>query len=178
MADLRATDEELLRALYREHAGFLLGYASRLVGGDRARAEDVVQETLLRAWRNPQAFDASASPSVRGWLVTVARNVVIDAERARASRPREVPEDAPGAAAAGVGGDDVLEAVLVAHEVADALQSISADHRAVVQALYAEDLTVAQAAVRLGVPEGTVKSRAYYALRALRVACEERGVRP
>lgn len=177
MADLRATDEELLRSLYRDHSGFLLAYAGRLVGGDRARAEDVVQETLLRAWRNPQAFEAHDS-SVRGWLVTVARNVVIDAERARASRPREVPEDAAAATASGVGGNDVLEAVLVAHEVADALQSISSDHRAVVQALYADDLSVAEAAVRLGIPEGTVKSRAYYALRALRVACEERGVRP
>jgi RNA polymerase sigma-70 factor, ECF subfamily len=174
MAQLREADEDLLRALYAEHGGFLLSYARRLLGGDQARAEDVVQETLLRAWRHPEAFAASAGGSVRGWLVTVARNVVIDGERARASRPAEVPADGADTTA----GRDVLEAVLVAHEVSDALRAISAEHRAVVHALYAEDMSVAQAAAALGIPEGTVKSRAYYALRALRAACEERGVRP
>jgi RNA polymerase sigma-70 factor (ECF subfamily) len=174
MAQLRVADEDLLRALYAEHGGFLLSYARRLLRGDESRAEDVVQETLLRAWRHPEAFTDSAGGSVRGWLVTVARNVVIDGERARASRPTEVPADGTDTAA----GRDVLDAVLVAHEVSDALQAISAEHRAVVHALYAEDMSVAQAAAALGIPEGTVKSRAYYGLRALRAACEERGVRP
>ena len=173
MGSTPVDSDALLRGLYREHHGFLLSYVRRLVGGDTARAEDVVQETLLRAWRHPESFDAGSS--VRGWLVTVARRVVIDAERARASRPREVGP---------VAGDDVAvtedatEAVLLAAEVADMMASLSAAHQQVVAALYDEDLTVAQAAVALGVPEGTVKSRAYYALRALRAVCEERGIRP
>ncbi len=82
-------DEELMRALYREHAGPLLAYVLRLVAGDRQRAEDVVQETLIRAWKNAGRLNR-ATGSVRPWLVTVARRIVIDNHRSRQARPREV----------------------------------------------------------------------------------------
>jgi RNA polymerase sigma-70 factor, ECF subfamily len=176
-----ATDEHLMRELYDAHAGVLLGYVRRLVGGDLARAEDVVQETLLRAWKHPQAVDPDrpGGGSVRAWLLTVARNLVIDGERARRARPREV---APGAGEAPDPGprnvDDELDQILLAHGMADALQALTAEHRSVVEQLYYQDRSVADAARALGIPEGTVKSRAYYALRALRVACEERGLVP
>src|SRR5581483_6704256 len=85
------TSEDRLRALYAEHAGPLLGYALRLLHGDRSAAEDVVQETLLRAWTHPEAMDPSRG-SPRNWLFTVARNLVIDAIRARKTRPAEVGE--------------------------------------------------------------------------------------
>lgn len=167
-------EDTLLRELYRDHAHFLLSYVQRLVNGDRARAEDVVQETLLRAWRHPEAFADGANTSVRGWLVTVARRVVIDGERARAARPPEVSgeHDLPETTA------DATEAVLQSMLIADAMSALSTPHQEVIHAMYRDDLSVAQAAVALGVPEGTVKSRAYYALRALRAACEERGIRP
>ena len=170
------TDEELIRRLYSEHAGVLLGYARRLLGGDWARAEDVVQETLLRAWRHPEAFTNAerAGTPVRNWLLTVTRNVVIDQEHARRVRPREVP---PGAVETDEGdGGGQYERVLVAHELAGALESLTPEHRAVITELYFGDQSVAQVATQLRVPVGTVKSRAYYGLRALRVACEERGV--
>ena len=67
MSTASTGDEELVRALYAEHAGPLLGYVLRLTGGDRYRAEDVVQETLLRAWRHPEALAASDG-SPRPWL--------------------------------------------------------------------------------------------------------------
>lgn len=165
-----------MRELYAEHAGVLLGYVRRLVGGDTLRAEDVVQETLLRAWQHPEALrrDRPGGASVRAWLLTVARHLVIDGERARKARPREV--------ALSEGREPLVDApfeqVLAAWEVADALQAISDDHRAVIVELYYRDRSVADTAQVLGVPEGTVKSRAYYALRALRVACEERGILP
>jgi len=170
-----------MRELYEAHAGVLLGYVRRLVGGDLARAEDVVQETLLRAWRHPQAVDPSrpGGSSVRAWLLTVARNLVIDGERARRSRPREIGtavDDGPPGAALSI--DDRLDQILLAHGMADALLALTVDHRAVIEQLYYRDQTVADAARSLGVPAGTVKSRAYYALRALRVACEERGLVP
>lgn len=82
-------DEELMRALYREHAGPLLAYVLRLVAGDRQRAEDVVQETLIRAWKNAGQLNR-ATGSVRPWLVTVARRIVIDGHRSRQARPQEV----------------------------------------------------------------------------------------
>lgn len=177
MAVLSATDERLVRELYDEHAGMLLGYVRRLVGGDTGRAEDVVQETLLRAWQHPEALRAGRADggSVRAWLITVARHLVIDGERRRRSRPREV-ELVP--AAERPAEEPAFDQVLTAWEVADALAALSAEHRAVIVELYYKDRSVAEAARRLGVPEGTVKSRAYYALRALRAACEERGVLP
>ncbi|HEX2804954.1 MAG TPA: sigma-70 family RNA polymerase sigma factor [Kineosporiaceae bacterium] len=185
MGTAQATDEHLMRELYDAHAGVLLGYVRRLVGGDQARAEDVVQETLLRAWKHPEALDPNRAggTSVRAWLLTVARHLVIDGERAKKARPREVPHEPDSAAVAPdarepLSTDDALDRILLAHGMADALQTLTPDHRSVVEQLYYRDRTVADAARALGVPEGTVKSRAYYALRALRIACEERGLVP
>src|SRR5260370_24809615 len=86
-----ASDEMLVRTLYAEHAGPLLRYALHLTSGDRQRAEDIVQETLLRAWLHP---DAIVSRPARPWLFAVARNLAVDAHRARQSRPRDVGEAA------------------------------------------------------------------------------------
>jgi len=184
MALAVAADEELMRELYDNHAGVVLGYVRRLVDGDTARAEDVVQETLLRAWRHPDALDPNrpGGTSVRAWLLTVARHLVIDSERAKKARPREVPpvDDSAGPTASQrvPSADEAFDQVLLAHGMGDALSTLTADHRAVLDQLYFRDRSVADAARSLGVPEGTVKSRAYYALRALRVACEERGIVP
>ncbi|MDT4932083.1 MAG: polymerase sigma-70 factor, subfamily [Pseudonocardiales bacterium] len=62
-------DEELSRALYREHADALLSYVQRLMHGDRQLAEDIVQETLLRAWTHADRLPADAQ---RPWLLTTA----------------------------------------------------------------------------------------------------------
>ena len=164
-------DEVLLRALFDEHATALLSYSVRLTGGDRGWAEDVVQETLLRAWQHPRAFDVSRGPA-RPWLYTVARNLVMDGRRARRARPAEVDE---AVLALLPSGDDIERAVET-WEVADALAALSPDHRAVLIETHYRGCSVAQAAIVLGVPEGTVKSRTYYALRALRLELQERGV--
>lgn len=169
-------DDALLRQLYVDHGSALLGQARALLGGDTERAQDVVQETLLRAWRHPEALAnaAAAGRSPRGWLLTVARNLALDQHRAQRARPVEVADDGIEAGAE----DRRLDQALTAYEVADALESLSREHRAVIDALYFQDRTVADTAGLLGVPVGTVKSRAYYALRALRGACEERGLLP
>jgi RNA polymerase sigma-70 factor (ECF subfamily) len=167
-------DDALLRALYDEHAGPLLGYVVRLTRGDRQRAEDVVQETLLRAWRHPEAI-ASAHGSPRPWLCTVARNLVIDGERSRNARPRESSTQDLSSLAA-VPADDELDRALLSWEVSECLASLSHDHRAVLIETYYRGHSVAAAAEILGVPPGTVKSRTYYALRALKLALQERGL--
>jgi RNA polymerase sigma-70 factor (ECF subfamily) len=164
-------EDAALRLLYEQHAAPLLGFALRLTAGDRGRAEDIVQETLLRAWRHPQALDPARGP-VRSWLFTVARNVAVDAHRARRARPREVGDEALAA----VPAVDEIEQALDSWLVADALATLSPDHRAVIVETYYRGRSVAEAAAVLGVPAGTVKSRTFYALRALRLALQERGV--
>jgi RNA polymerase sigma-70 factor (ECF subfamily) len=163
--------EEGLRVLYDAHASVLLAYALRLTGGDRARAEDVVQETLVRAWRNLHRLDDAVAP-VRPWLFTVAQRVAIDAHRARRARPAEVGDGM----LAVVPGLDQMDALLDRVVVTEALHSLSREHRAVIVETYYRGRSVAEAAEVLGVPPGTVKSRCYYALRALKLALAERGV--
>jgi RNA polymerase sigma-70 factor, ECF subfamily len=119
--------EKILRALYDQHAPVLLAYALRLTDGDRARAEDIVQETLLRAWQNLELLDDTVRP-VRPWLFTVAQHLAIDAHRARRARPHEVGDAALDA----VPGLDDLEQALDRILVTDALQALSQEHRAVI----------------------------------------------
>ena len=176
--DVASTDAERLKSLYTDHAGPLLGYVLKLTDGDRGQAEDVVQETFLRAWQHADAF-APDRGSPRAWLCTVARNIVVDQARARRSRPREVGEEGLDLAAVRDGGvEDDHDRILLGWEVAEALATLSPDHRAVLRETYFKGLSVAEAAKVLGIPSGTVKSRTYYALRALRAAFEERGIRP
>ncbi|MEP6463704.1 MAG: sigma-70 family RNA polymerase sigma factor [Frankiaceae bacterium] len=169
----RTADADLIRALFAEHGSALLLYALRLLDGDRPRAEDLVQETLLRAWRHPDALAADRG-AVRPWLFTVARHLAVDAHRARRARPVEVGD----AALAAIPSDDVLDRALQAWQVADALATLGPDHRAVLLETYYRGRSVAEAAAVLGIPPGTVKSRTFYALRALRLVFEERGVTP
>lgn len=171
-------DEARLRELHDQYSGQLFGYVLRQTHGDRQAAEDIVQETLLRAWTHPAALDP-AKGSVRAWLFAVARNLVIDAARARAARPREVAAERLGeewAASVPDPGEDAFERSLNALEVAEVLEKLSPEHRSVLVETYYRGATVAEAAKTLGVPPGTVKSRTYYALRALRSACAERGL--
>ena len=144
----------------------MLAYATRLLG-DRASAEDVVQEALIRAWRNPQVL-TNGKGSTRGWLLTVVRNLVIDRARARASRPAEVAED-PDTHPAQRDHADLVATSVTVHA---ALSQLSPEHRVVLEKLYLEGRTLGDAASVLGVPTGTVKSRSYYALRALRATIQ------
>jgi RNA polymerase sigma-70 factor, ECF subfamily len=155
-------DEELIRSLYLEHGRSLLAYATRLTG-DPAAAEDVVQETLIRAWKHADAM-VSEKGSVRGWLLTVARNIITDRVRARSVRPREV-EQTLGTVPV---EHDHAPGVLNAMVVLDALNQLSPEHRAVLVELYYNGRSVHEASLRLGIPPGTVKSRSFYALRAMR----------
>ncbi|GAB3470219.1 sigma-70 family RNA polymerase sigma factor [Kineococcus endophyticus] len=162
-------DEELVRALHDEHAGALWAYVVSLTG-DRVSAHDIVQETLLRAWRHPESLDP-ARGSTRAWLFTVARRLVIDDWRSARNRRESVHADVPDRAVV-----DESEQVLQQWVVAQALTRLSAEHRAVLRECYFAGRSVADAARTLGIPEGTVKSRTHYALMNLRLALQEMGV--
>jgi RNA polymerase sigma-70 factor (ECF subfamily) len=163
-------DEELLRAMYAEHAQPLLAFARRLMDGDLASAEDIVQETLLRAWRHA---DHLAADSVRPWLFTTARHLAIDAHRARSARPREACGELPELPAETA---DRFDAALTTAVVVDALRALTPVHRAVLIDYFYRGRTAAEIAVERGMPSGTARSRVYYAMRALRLALQERGV--
>jgi RNA polymerase sigma-70 factor (ECF subfamily) len=166
-----ASDPEAAAALFDEYYDRLLAFTVKLTGGDQHWAEDVVQETLLRAWRHADELDGNRE-SLMPWLATVARRVVIDQKRMRDVRPTEVREAAIGP----VPVADDTEAMLRTVVVTDALRSLSPSHREVLVETLLRDRTVNQAAEVLGVPVGTVKSRVYYATRALRVVLQEMGV--
>jgi RNA polymerase sigma-70 factor (ECF subfamily) len=153
-----------------EYRAPLVGFVLPMVNGDVHAAEDVVQETMLRGWQHAGELSREhAGP----WLHMVARNVAISTyHRRRRARPREVALDEATAPPAGDGDDGVLDALLIA----SALNSLSADHRRVIVELFYNRRPVAEVAAVLAVPEGTVRSRCFYALRALRRALEDQGV--
>lgn len=165
----RIEDERLLRALYASHARPLLAYARRLAGGDRQLAEDIVQETLLRAWQHAGDLDVDLA---RPWLFTVARRLIIDADRTRRARPQQ----AQAAPVEELSSQDELDAALDGFLVADALAALSPAHREVIVESFYRGSTTREIAARLNVPDGTIRSRMFYALRALRLALLERGV--
>jgi RNA polymerase sigma-70 factor (ECF subfamily) len=165
-----SSEAQLMRALHDEHARALWVYALRLTGGDHGRAQDAVQETLLRAWRHSDVLDP-ARGSPRAWLFTTMRNVLIDEWRSRTARPEVVTDELPEPAQ-----PDDADSAVQSWLLADAMRQLSPSHRDVIVECFYRGSSVGEAAERLGVPAGTIKSRTYYALRALKPALEERGV--
>jgi RNA polymerase sigma-70 factor, ECF subfamily len=158
--------ERDVREAYAAHSGELYGFAMRSLG-DSGLAEEAVQETFVRAWRAGERFDPEIG-SLRTWLFAILRNVVIDLSRARASRPRV----AEGGVEPTV---EPLEQALLAWQVEEALRRIGEDHRRVLLETHFRGRPYDEVAAELGVPEGTVKSRVYYGLKAMRVVLEEMG---
>ena len=161
-----------VRVLYDEHAPRLWRYAMGLTR-DAARAEDVVQETLLRAWQHPEVTNDSERSAV-AWLFTVARNMIIDDRRS--ARFRKEVSSPDGSGVPEHAGPDEVNAALDRMLIGDAVAQLSPEHRAVVSRSYYQGWTTTQIANDLQIPEGTVKSRLHYAVRALRLTLQELGV--
>jgi RNA polymerase sigma-70 factor (ECF subfamily) len=162
-------DSELLRTLHDEYAPALFSYVVGLTNGDWGRAQDIVQETLFRAWRNPAMLERRGG-SGRSWLFTVAKRIVIDQWRSAARRPELLT-----AQVAEQPVEDTAQQTVDRQIVLAALRTLSIEHRRTVLEIYFRDASSAEAAKTLGVPPGTVKSRTHYALHALRQAIEGTG---
>ena len=156
-----------IRELYSSHARALHRYVERFCP-DRASADDIVQETFIRAWHHLPQLSADDRP-VRPWLFRVARNLLIDANRAAQARPLTVPGDA----AAEVGTDSGVEEILDRELVSAALQHLSPAHQTVLVETFYRGGTLATVARELGIPHGTARSRLHYALDAMRKQLEE-----
>jgi RNA polymerase sigma-70 factor (ECF subfamily) len=162
-----------LATAYAAHAGELTGYCHRALA-DHGLAEEITQEVFVKAWRHCARFDGrnartgESKPAVRlrRWLFAIARNAMIDAARSRGRRPGVHPD--PDRAAHQADPTDLFDRYDTAEQVYGRLARLSAEHRAILTAIFIEELRYEQAATRLGVPLGTVKSRVYYALRVLR----------
>lgn len=161
-----------LRAAYDAHGPELFRFARRSLG-DAGLAEDAVQETFLRAWRASASYDPARS-SQRTWLFAILRNVVIDLARARRVRP---PLASEGGDATGPSVDDEIDRVVTTWQVEAALAELEPVHREVLLEVHWRGRPYAEVAESLGIPAGTVKSRVYYGLRALRGALEAQGWR-
>jgi RNA polymerase sigma-70 factor (ECF subfamily) len=159
--------DAVVRELYSHHAKALHGYVAQFCP-DRASADDIVQETFIRAWRHLPQLSADDRP-VRPWLFRVARNLLIDANRAERARPVTVPEQAAGEA----GTDSGLEEVLDRQLVSAALAHLSPAHQSVLVETFYRGGTMATVARELGIPDGTARSRLHYALDALREQLQE-----
>jgi RNA polymerase sigma-70 factor (ECF subfamily) len=161
----RQSADGVVRDLYARHGGAVLAYLRRL-GAAHHDAEDVVQETMVRAWRHAATLD-TASDAVRGWLFTVARHVLIDRLRVRSAAPAGM--EPPGAETAQSDHQSLIVERVV---MLDALARLSPEHRTAVVEVYYRGRTVDSVAAALGVPAGTVKSRLHYGLRKLREMLE------
>lgn len=162
-----AADEAGLRAAFLAHSGELYGYARRSLN-DAGAADEVVQETFIRAWRARERFDPDLG-SLRTWLFAIERRIVIDHARSRALRQTNpLPEDMAQV------GDDI-EKALVGWQVEEALRRLRPEHRQVLVETYYRGRSGREVAIELGIPEGTVRSRLFYALQSLRLTLDEMG---
>jgi RNA polymerase sigma-70 factor (ECF subfamily) len=156
-----------IRHAWLAHGPELRAFARRRLG-DAGHAEDALQETFLRAWRSADRFDPTRG-SARTWLYSIMSNLLIDAARARASRPVTTP------IASDIAASEEVDALLTSLTLSSALGALSPEHREVIVHGYLKERPYVEIAARLGIPVGTVRSRLFYAREALSAALHRIG---
>ncbi|TDD47335.1 sigma-70 family RNA polymerase sigma factor [Kribbella antibiotica] len=162
-----------VRAAYAEHGAELYRFALRQLD-DEGAATDVVQETFVRAWRAADRFDPSLA-SLRVWLFAIARNLVVDESRRRAARP-VTPQPPELLTELGPITESTDETAVLSWLVEEALQRIRPEARSALVETYLRGRPYDEVAAEQGVPVGTLRSRVFYGLKALRLAMDEMGV--
>jgi RNA polymerase sigma-70 factor, ECF subfamily len=153
--------------IHAEHSRAVLYFLLGLTGGNRPEAEDMAQETMLRAWRHIDTLPAGHT-GLRRWLLTVARHAAIDANRRRQARPHETALTDLGDPT--TTGDTTMGTAIAAHSIREALKGLTCEQRDILTELYINGRPANQVAAQRGIPVGTVKSRAHHAVKALREA--------
>ena len=166
-----SADDGFIEGLYAEHGTALFRYALGLTGGDSQRAEDLVQEAMLRAWRSAGTV---AIRSPRSWLFSTLRHLAVDAHRARQRRPAEAGHTALDSLAVADTAERTAESV----DIARALAALRPEHRQAIVETFYRGSSITEAAAALGIPAGTLKSRTHYGLKALKLVLQERGITP
>lgn len=169
-------DDQGLREAYQAHGAELYRYAVRALA-DQGAAEDAVQDTFVRAWRSADSYDEELS-SLRVWLFAILRNVVIDHARKRSAKSWPQLAAGPDLPASSDTGPDPADQVLQTWLIEEGLRKLSTDHRDALVETYLRGRPYADVAAERGVPVATMRSRVFYALKALRNALDEMGVTP
>ena len=167
-ADAGAITEDVLRDAFVAMGGEMLGFARRALFAQEL-GDDAVQETFARAWRSRRNFDP-AKGSLRTWLYAIERHVLIDLMQQQSRLATDLLDDESDG-----GSMDGLEDAIVSWQVEDALKRLHVDHRRVLQELYLNGRSGPEVSALLEIPEGTVRSRAFYALKSLRILLNEEG---
>lgn len=157
-------------ALYDLYAPRVYAIGRRMLRAE-GLAEELVQETFVRLWQSAGRFDAERG-SADAFVMTIARHTAIDLHRRAASRPRGAHWEAGEEPA----DDESYERVILALDIRSALDSLPDKQREVLELSYRQDLTQRQIAERLAIPLGTVKTRTWHALHALKRELEASNV--
>ena len=172
LAGLRAGRPDAARALYASYGAGVYAFAHRRTS-DPDLSREIVQDVMLSVWRAAPRFDDDRG-NLRSWVFQIARNATIDAGRRRRSRPSLVAFGAVAEQCASAPDD--IDRLFRNWMIMSAMDRLPEEHRAVMELVYLQQRKVAEAAVILGVPEGTIKSRCFYALKNLRSSFDEMGV--
>lgn len=152
-------------AAFAQHGGTLFRFALNALG-DRAEAEDCVQELFIRAWRSRSLYDSSRG-SVRTWLFAMARNLITDSLRARSRRP--APSDPESI---GWEKEPVTEELPIVErlDLYESLANLTYEHRQVIAAVRLNGVGYRELSAQTGIPVATLRTRMYYGLKSLRTA--------
>jgi RNA polymerase sigma-70 factor (ECF subfamily) len=168
---MAAGDRAGVARLYDRYASTLLAVGQRMLGG-RREAEDLVQDVFLEAWRRADSYDP-ARGTVRAWLLVRLRSRALDRRRAALRAPVTMDGTGRIEQQAAEAEDPTLAPDRAA--VRRALETLSSEHRVVLELGYFEGLSSSEIALRTGAPIGTVKSRVATALARLRAGLDPGG---
>lgn len=165
-------DERAFEQLFRCYAPrifrFALGYLN-----DCSLAEEVVQETMIAVWKSAKHYREQSQ--VSSWILGIARNKALDRARARQREPELLRKKLEQRASARATPEQIVQRETQIARVRAALEKLSPEHREVLMLSFYNDLSYAEIAQILGCPEGTVKSRVYYAKEQLKKLLSEGG---